>query len=408
MSELGALLTVADTRVGQLVPYYEYIKAHKGDKEWEKWWETRNKWFEAYQVLTRWFNQQTLPPDNETAAKAFKVLKKHNQEINISKDKLEDIKREALIKVWKTWSDKKGIKKAEDKSEALETFNTLQREYGEMFNKFGYSLRLVEKKDEERNRRVHNFLDDAFGSLKERERNVLNLRYGLNFGDDHSSLVKALTTHLENLSNESYTFKDEKFSRLATLDFLLNSHEKNPKFEEWLRVLSDSEGRCRRQVIGYQKVRSDADKKVSESTYRNAGMRFVEKHGLEPVAQFAEIKLVDSLVNEFRDHCKTNPKYSKEAVRQLCNFMKREGDSDNLIECFAECCVKMQIDESTALVLLERAYPLVGQKKANNKTLYNARHVAISFIEEDMDPKPPQAPRGVVAEVVKAKKSQEI
>ena len=365
-------LKEADESEKLIKPYLEFFEYLSEDKDnkYHQWWEVRKKWYEAVRVVRNWYYTQAYRPSNESIKESLWYIDRNRHIAKKSTSELQKIKLELLLKRWQeTQTDPMD---PFDLGDALKKYDKFSKEFGPILKTFGYKLELTRVDEKLIHRQEPDTLLWMGGNPQFKD---------MDLEDD---LLKKWRNH------NVHKLDNPIFQRSAELDFLLGMHENDPNFREWLRFLSDQDGLCSRHDIGYQKVRSDIKKKPSESTYRNAGMRFAEKHKLDPVKHFTELTLKNVLVSEFEGQCKTDPDYNKDLVGKLRSYINRQRDNESVIMAFLEACQKMHIDSKTVRVLFDRALPRVGFKKANSKTLYNAKHAALAFfLEENLAPKPP-------------------
>lgn len=372
LSDIANFVIQAELQNSRIGPYLQFLEPLSKDKDnpHHEWWKVRTEWYEAVEKVKEWYRAQSLRPTDESIKEALWTVARKSELAKKGSSELEKIKLEQLLRVWQ--DSKKNPQDPFDLKDTLKKYEKFSNEFGPILKTFGYKLELTRVDEDIIHRQEPDTLLWMGGNPQFKD---------MDLEDD---LLKKWRNH------NVHKLDNPIFQRSAELDFLLGMHENDPVFREWLRFLSDEDGRCSRHDIGYQKVRSDSKKKPSESTYRNAGMRFAEKHKLDPVKHFTELTLKNVLVSEFEGHCKTNPAYNKDLVVKLRSYINRQRDNESVIMAFLEACQKMHIDSKTVRVLFDRALPRVGFKKANSKTLYNAKHAALAFfLEENLAPKPP-------------------
>ena len=112
-----------------------------------------------------------------------------------------------------------------------------------------------------------------------------------------------------------------------------------------------------------------------------------QPHPLEPVKHFSEGDKQSALAKVLREQGgNTRGMGSGKVERMLRNF--KRVPNDDLVPVFVKEMRMMGKDANTIEAFLKEAIKTVGQKSPTNRTLYDAKHVALAFMMEDPNSTP--------------------
>jgi hypothetical protein len=416
----------SDLLVQEYLPYIQAIvKTRKSsfmdDKEVKEicdWWDGRKKWYASFLVVKNWLNQQMRYIADGDAAKDWTTFNDFGRKDKgfkypamLSETKLEEIKADFIIS--------RRVKV--DKPEPVNKKQSAYDEYREIMSKLGPRL-----KEEgwvaslaNRNELVH--ADPSLGkfgmglstaaislpSLKDQkvlakamETPIIEVLYKSTLKRKlrRLSQVERLERYNEKWLDQLKMSQDKKdksrLERMSELDRLLEEYGRTSAFVGWYEVLADLDAQCTRKEIGFQRVKE----KSQEAAQRNAGKRFVDgiakPFPLEPVKHFIELNLKSALRKELKTRIEksTNDNLRVDRDKILRNFDRSQGRGElELIQKF--CGILSDLDYSPGDIdtFVRDALKDVGKKDPTNRTLYDARHVALAFcMDKTMQRKEPR------------------
>jgi hypothetical protein len=458
ISEVDKAVSEAEKSDLLFQEYYPYIRAiietkkstfmsSKEVNEICDWFDGRKKWYNSFQVVKDWLNEQIAYIADGDAAKDWVVFNDFGREDKgfkypamLSETKLEEIKADFII----------SRRLKVDKPEPVNKKQNAYDEYREVMSKLGPRL-----KEEgwvaslaNRNELVHHIPSlGKFGmglstaainipSLEDRrnlarliETPIVDIQYETPIKElpkavmvPRKPLSKAERLErynekwLEQLKKSEDIKEKSRLERMSELDRLLEEYGKTTAFRGWLEVLADLEGQCTRKEIGFQRVKE----KSQEAAQRNAGKRFVDgiakPFPLEPVKHFIELNLKSALRKELKTRIdkSTNDNLRVDRDKILRNFDRSQGRPRRiqpghelaLIQKF--CGILSDLDYSPGDIdtFVRDALKDVGKKDPTNRTLYDARHVALAFcLDKTMQRKEPRRNAELDERVLKEKRA---
>ena len=333
-------------------------------KEWLDWYADRKKWHKAYSRLHDWWNSSdpTIPSEIE---EDWETLKDLIGKVKVKIDDLEVLKADQLV------VEKQGAKKApENEKEAIKSIMAKIQKEKELLDKFGLEVRIEAKTlNYHPQRATESSLEMLEEYWKKPARKNLSL-------------------------NKDQTNKHYDLARASMLEAKIRNYEDLPEYKAWFDVVANEKGQCTRQAIGFQKVFKEGAK---DSAFRNAGMRFIAAHKLEPVANFNEVTLEAALGEQLRIQGKLKGLTEPE-LRGLIRGLQQSVRQEGLENYFFYELQNLGYEFSDIEFLKKQAYEQVGKKEATNRTLYDARQVAACLVMDQRDnkklqPKAPPKPK---------------
>jgi hypothetical protein len=378
-------------------PYLPYIESltkekksislSKGEiQEWVDWFKTRTEWYEAYLHVNAWYADQSFAPSDAVTYPWWQKLESLMGKVDRKPVDYEMVKADQMLVAIK--GHRAQDKTLQTETEVLTRYKEMCSEIEPELEKYGWEIKLIRQEDKK--------LLELAWRTPERQRLSLAIsnRNKLAHANDSASVIsdKNLTVGekmralLAQKNNQQHWREDAGLRNKAILDEELRKYADHPKFHDWVKILealdenNNGTGKCTRYDVGFQLVQKE---KATDAAYRNAGMRFVsQKHDLEPVEHFTEVTLKAALKEELKDQFKRREMSESEMERVLWALKSCLTDGD-LLAVFFDACDKVGCANEEILSSFNRALLEVGKKKATNRTLYNAKHVAVKIMEDE-------------------------
>jgi len=331
-------------------------------QNWLDWYAKRKEWHKSLHAVGEWWLSHTDEPSTKDIAKSWKKLVELQDIVKIKLDDLELLKADQLI------VKKKGTKKlpsteAETMKKAMEALEPFQ----EAFDKHNLEVKIQKKSAIQ-----HQSTEPSKNTLAVLEKYWLNKPRGIGIKNEFSELNKA-----------------------SRLEEEIRPYLGTKEYHDWYLALAQGEPTCNRHQIGVQKVTKAGAK---DSAFRNAGMRFVELNGLDPVDKFDQVTLFKAL----RDQINATglPEFKRNLIIRNLSLAER---TDQLEPCFFDELVNEGFDFPEVQTLFNVAQKKVGQKIVTKKTLYDTRQVAGILAKEQAEGSSlrPKLPSKVKATVIR-------
>ncbi len=332
-----------------------------------KWFDDRKKWYWSYKRVWNWLYQSEFyVPDGTTWLDWTKMIELQ-KEVDLQDWRYEEIKADNIL-----LNRKEAInaKKAVKGGSAYDRYRNIMKELGPELKEEGWIATI-----QSRNDAVHHTMNwetvRKFGNLNpDAEPNA-------------KIVIDSMTGEwLDRVYEKVERQEKDRLERMGELDMLLDQYSGLTKFKNWKESVADLNGTCTRKDIGFQRVKENS----GDAAQRNAGKRFVESIAkpfpLDPVKHFIELDLLGALQKELKVRIDKSTNHLMRADKEkiLRNFRRFRNYSDfDQIKEFGRLLDQLGYGFSDIETFVGEAIKDVGKKDPTNRTLYDARHVALAF-----------------------------
>lgn len=338
--------------------------------DWVEWFDKRSAWYHSYTQVRSWLYNQYDAPCDKLTLQHYQSMVHLQNDVRIKESTLEHIKADQMMV---TQRAKKSVGQT-----AYQRYKEFIEKEEDALEKEGFYPKLFQQAEWEAMQKDIKFDRQRFDN------------WMLNKSNEGASGIGE--QWLAALMSEIEKDEGERIKRLAHLDHELIAYQEGPNkdlYFKWLEALADEDGMCSRKKIGYERVNEGS----KESAMRNAGKRFVESetmclpYPLEPVKWFEETDLLDALAIELTKQLKAE-KLPPQSIKYIVKDFRGQAKGRSemvMITHFVVELTELKMDNEEIRVRIKDALKLVGKKRPTNRTLYDARHVALAFcLDEKM------------------------